>query len=417
MISSTLSLLSESLESKSLTSLRQRFYSHEQTSFFEGGYALRRDDEKHISTDIDDFDGLNNDFDCDIIDNGTTDQKKAATSSNISDSNYAVNNNDNSYTNNDNIPHHKVQQKALLNLGDSLDECDDTPPLPVRAAQRPLVAPPRPAPMPISPPSINQSLIAADSAKRTAAPVVVTTGREFSPESTNGEGSDLSFPTEIFRYKVVYPGGVCVRVSPAIDAEKTGDVLEYGSTFRSNKSLFLDGVNYCKIADYDGWVFSSIDATEVLQLLEVARTPVKPHTTQAISLTPVACATPSRAIAAAGGGNSPKADRAGNIALLMSPEVLSRKLGGYSASQHAHTPQSSTAQLEKRRLFDANRAQNRFWREVRAACGDCSGFDDFVRLAVGISHAISGDVVPPYSAYNLSSSHSTQCTNRREGWR
>ncbi len=48
-------------------------------------------------------------------------------------------------------------------------------------------------------------------------------------------------------------------------------VLECGTVFTANKSLFLDGINYVKIADGRGWVFSKKGDTQVLDLLEVCR--------------------------------------------------------------------------------------------------------------------------------------------------
>jgi hypothetical protein len=79
---------------------------------------------------------------------------------------------------------------------------------------------------------------------------------------------------ENFCYKVIYPGGTFVRISPALDAEKTGEILEYGAVFCASKSLFLDGINYVKLSDGRGWLFESRGSTQVLQLLEVTRSEV-----------------------------------------------------------------------------------------------------------------------------------------------
>lgn len=87
--------------------------------------------------------------------------------------------------------------------------------------------------------------------------------------------------SEIFCYKVIYPNGTFIRVSPDLKAAKTGDILECGAVFESSKSLFLDGINYVKLADGRGWVFHSKGETKVLELIEVIKkfeeTPVVPQ--------------------------------------------------------------------------------------------------------------------------------------------
>lgn len=79
---------------------------------------------------------------------------------------------------------------------------------------------------------------------------------------------------EIYCYKVVYENGIFIRVSPAIDAERTGEVLPCGTIFESRKSLFLDGVNYVQLDDGRGWVFSRKDDILILDLIEVTRKPI-----------------------------------------------------------------------------------------------------------------------------------------------
>ena len=84
--------------------------------------------------------------------------------------------------------------------------------------------------------------------------------------------SAFPIPTiEKYIYKVVYPGGTFIRVSPAIDSEKTGEILNYGTVFEASKSLVLEGVNYAKLADGSGWVFGKKGEMQVLELLEVVR--------------------------------------------------------------------------------------------------------------------------------------------------
>lgn len=77
---------------------------------------------------------------------------------------------------------------------------------------------------------------------------------------------------ELYIYKVIYPNGVYVRLTPDLNAEKTGDVLPFGSIIESTKSLILDGINYVQLKDGKGWVFSSKGERSVLDLIEVIRT-------------------------------------------------------------------------------------------------------------------------------------------------
>lgn len=194
----------------------------------------------------------------------------------------------------------------------------------------------------------------------------------------------IQIHSEIFRYKVVYPGGVCIRISPAIDAEKTGEVLEYGSIFQCNKSLVLDGVNYAKLTDYDGWVFDRVGDTEVLELLEVIRN----HSS---FLSPIKCSSSN------GNGNgitdvtndmyspfmnSPVPSNGSYMNLFKSPEVFAKR--AIALGNNHHTIMSKANQ-EKEKLFEGKRSQSRFWREVRSRCGDCSSFDEFITISCGIS--------------------------------
>jgi hypothetical protein len=85
---------------------------------------------------------------------------------------------------------------------------------------------------------------------------------------------------EVYCYRVVFPFGVSVRFSPDIEAEKTGEILTCGTVIDSTKSLVLDGVNYVKLADDRGWVFSMKNEVPVLDLIEVRRpspTVLSPH--------------------------------------------------------------------------------------------------------------------------------------------
>lgn len=79
---------------------------------------------------------------------------------------------------------------------------------------------------------------------------------------------------EIYVYKVIYPGGTYVRISPDLKAEKTKTVLRFGEVFEASKSIVLDGINYVKLANNSGWVFARHHDKEVLELLNCIRKPI-----------------------------------------------------------------------------------------------------------------------------------------------
>jgi hypothetical protein len=85
---------------------------------------------------------------------------------------------------------------------------------------------------------------------------------------------------EIYRYKVIYPGGTFVRISPDLKAEKTKIVLRFGEIFEASKSIVLDGINYVKLANNSGWVFARHHDKEVLELIDCIRKPVNNTTTK-----------------------------------------------------------------------------------------------------------------------------------------
>ena len=89
--------------------------------------------------------------------------------------------------------------------------------------------------------------------------------------SCSSSVSCFEIPSEQYRYKVVYPGGTYVRVSPNIDAEKTGEILECGAVVESSKSIVLDGVTYVRLTSTEGWVFESKKGVKVLELIECVR--------------------------------------------------------------------------------------------------------------------------------------------------
>ena len=171
-------------------------------------------------------------------------------------------------------------------------------------------------------------------------------------------------PVEIFRYKVVYPGGVYVRVSPAIDAEKTGEIVEFGTIFQASKSLVLDGVNYAKLANGNGWVFGKVGDTEVLELVEVIRFPTKSFKNTFSNNGNVIF-----------NGN----DTNGHNNHSKNPfEAVEIPVNHGNAYSHHLT--LSRALQEKEKLFQGHRSENRYWRDVRTKCGACTTFDEFLEL-------------------------------------
>lgn len=129
---------------------------------------------------------------------------------------------------------------------------------------------------------------------------------------------------DIYSYKVIYPGGTFVRVSPAVNAAKTGDILEFGAVFEATKSLYLDGINYVKLASGKGWVFGSKGDIKVLDLIEVSHR----------------------------------------------PEVV----------QFAVRSETSSVDCVPKSQSGKSRSQNLYWREVRARVRSCTTFDHFSKL-------------------------------------
>jgi hypothetical protein len=245
--------------------------------------------------------------------------------------------------------------------------------------------------------------------------------------SISGKGNSSSFnlpgPSvrmdilELFRYKVIYPGGTFVRKSPALDAEKTGKVLDFGVIFEASKSLYLDGVNYAKLADGSGWVFERKNGIEILTLLEVIRVPPprnsgrelgngrnigrdvsvaanKSFGSFASSVTSVTSSTLNaldRQVSRETMG-SRRQGRDGSSILFDDGEVQgecdpdsistrsftqTRGRGYYPAPLSSASSVSSTGGGHRQ-----VRTENRVWRDVRARCGNCCTFDEFQNLAL-----------------------------------
>jgi hypothetical protein len=212
---------------------------------------------------------------------------------------------------------------------------------------------------------------------------------------------------EVFRYKVVYPGGTYLRISPAIDAEKTGTVLEFGTIFDASKSLFLDGVNYAKVSHGNGWVFEKKDDVQILELLQIIRVPVKKIQEDIESCEKQMSAENVDAQASSTSTNSVSAqalhipltgDRAG--AAVLTPSGIESDescLTNYTIPTQRHT-----------------KVENRLWRDVRARCGACATFDEFLQLVTVLKISIDGLHAPHeqrvLNSINLIASITGQCS-------
>lgn len=178
---------------------------------------------------------------------------------------------------------------------------------------------------------------------------------------------------EVFRYKVVYPGGTYLRISPATDAEKTGSVLEFGTVFDASKSLFSEGINYAKLSDGSGWVFEKKNDTQILELLQIIRIPVKKEVVTSHSddgkvhnhTTNTAAPPSSDTVCATQQIQGPLVGNRAGVAILVSCDAKDEKENKLQCPpiQRQHT-----------------KVENRIWREVRARCGACATFDEFLAL-------------------------------------
>jgi hypothetical protein len=188
---------------------------------------------------------------------------------------------------------------------------------------------------------------------------------------------------EVFRYKVVYPGGTYLRISPATDAEKTGSVLEFGTVFDASKSLFLDGINYAKLSDGSGWVFEKKNDTQILELLQIIRIPVKKaimsgHLSDEkmhLDINSTAALSASDAASATQQIHEPLVGNRAGVTSLTSNDRKGDELNKdhYAPIQRQHT-----------------KVENRLWREVRARCGACATFDEFLALVTVMKISTDG---------------------------
>jgi len=186
-------------------------------------------------------------------------------------------------------------------------------------------------------------------------------------------------PLELFRYKVVYPGGTYIRVSPAVDSERTGEIIEYNVIFAASKSLVLDGVNYVKLADNRGWVLSSKGETEVLELVEVVRMPGTGQIPSGVDGADSCASSTSSSTSSTTVGSS-ESSVAAEVAAAASTTVA-------LAADSFVMPQVTVlrAAKEKEKLFQNVRADNRFWRDVGSKCMLCDSFEAYASLSLEVT--------------------------------
>jgi len=217
--------------------------------------------------------------------------------------------------------------------------------------------------------------------------------------STPGKRAQL--PQEIFKYRVIYPGGTYVRVSPAVDSERTGDIIEYGAVFSASKSLVLDGINYVKLADDRGWVFGNKGDTEVLELVEVVRVPgglVEASSSSLPESSTLATIRPKAVGASASVSTAPATTTAAATAAAAAP-VSSLGAGGDGGDEWGKAADSVVvtesesflvshtvhrAAREREKLSQTGRADSRFWKDAALKCAACETFDAFVRLSAEV---------------------------------
>ena len=181
---------------------------------------------------------------------------------------------------------------------------------------------------------------------------------------------------EVFRYRVVYPGGTFLRISPATDAEKTGSILEFGAVFDASKSLFLDGVNYAKLSDGSGWVFERKNDVQILELLQIIRVPYK--TLLKENFTGELIPSPS---ASAKIMPQPFSALVGNRAGVAESATNSLVDKHFDSTG---TPQKGMLPTQRQQA----KVENRLWRDVRARCGTSRTFEEFMQLVTTLKISI-----------------------------
>lgn len=196
---------------------------------------------------------------------------------------------------------------------------------------------------------------------------------------------------EIYCYRVVFPFGVSIRVSPAIEADKTGEVLPCGTIIESTKSIILDGVNYVKLSDDRGWIFSMKDDVPVLDLIEVRRVP----TTHQPAIAPPSMSTPRKnSRSNSGDETSPSSSEvsfAGLTPRTPSPE-LADAIAEQMASTQAMKPRRNLSQYLLSPGSTRGNGKGSLWKELRFKVRACSTFADFSRL---VQNDLPMELKPP----------------------
>lgn len=217
---------------------------------------------------------------------------------------------------------------------------------------------------------------------------------------------------EVYRYKVVYPGGTFVRISPDLKAEKTSIVLHCGDIFEASKSIVLDGVNYVKLADDTGWVFARHHDKEVLQLLEVTRvaapqpSPAMHHTNNSSiminsnrissSSSSKKVTTPPRLMQATVLGP------AGNTSATTTTKGFDKL-----KSSNKNTTTATTMQLmggNNSRDTHQSKALNNYWKDIRNRTMGLISFNAFVKMSqtIKVPPILSSDSGPSIALKSLS---------------
>lgn len=213
---------------------------------------------------------------------------------------------------------------------------------------------------------------------------------------------------EVFRYKVVYPGGTYIRISPATEAEKTGDVLDFGTTFDASKSLFLEGINYAKLSDGSGWVFERKDDVQILELLQIIRVPLKKFLEK--------CNEREGRIPIRSNDDDRMAPD-----MTTPPRLRDQPVGDRHTVETANPldikgSESSIVQQPTKTYRQHAKVENRLWRDVRARCAVCATFDEFLQLVIALKistdgfHAMHEQRV--LNSINLIASITGQCSSQ-----
>jgi hypothetical protein len=208
---------------------------------------------------------------------------------------------------------------------------------------------------------------------------------------------------EIYCYRVVYPSGVFVRVTPDVNGEKTGEVIPCGATFRSIKSLYLDGINYVQLEDNRGWIFSSFKGKMVLELVQLLRIhppeqraspPLGSPSQERKSITPDSSSCEDLKRLECGHSDSESSGSDSDAASNRSQSNAQSQSQSLSANA-VPTPdrrQFSQPRILQSPLPNQQLRMEQKWRETRMRTRSCRSFDDFTWL---ITKEIDQKLLPP----------------------